>query len=272
MGLDVYLYRYDAPLAEVQAVEAEYDRESNAAWEAVTGGKAYGDCTEAEKEEARTRCDVVKERLGLDECGTSKQKVKIEEPSAKYPDHLFKIGYFRSSYNESGIQRVVENLIGKRPLDYIFEPDDEYEILPDWSACKRRALDVLDELRRATADDSYRVTCVSHNIFTGPEDLPSSEHEAMEIFRAEQKRDSLLRSYSNKNGEFLFGSPMTVVGIIPGKRSAILGPNEVPCVYLVYEGDISSYVQSIEIVIETCDYVLALPAEQQSRMVLHWSA
>ena len=33
--------------------------------------------------------------------------------SVKYPLHLFKIGYFRSSYNTNGYNSVVSDLIGK---------------------------------------------------------------------------------------------------------------------------------------------------------------
>jgi hypothetical protein len=48
----------------------------------------------------------------------------IQQNSKKYPTHYFKVGYFRSSYNEWGLNRVLTKTIGK-DLYYIFEPPDK---------------------------------------------------------------------------------------------------------------------------------------------------
>lgn len=77
--------------------------------------------------------------------------VKIEEiwlNSTKYPSHLFKIHYFRSSYNHTGFNNVVRAATG-RGLYYIFgrQDKDGYRFVPDWAASLRCAKEVLDSYR-----------------------------------------------------------------------------------------------------------------------------
>ena len=95
MGLDVYLYKYE-DFEKVIFAEDEYERLSGEAWR--FGGKKYEELTDDEKDYARERDKVFMLSLGLVGYGESPLKQEVELPSSKYPDHYFKIGYFRSSY------------------------------------------------------------------------------------------------------------------------------------------------------------------------------
>src|SRR3990167_2782902 len=101
MGLNVYLYKC-ADRAEADRVEAEYNQRSEAIW-AEYGD--YNQMTVGQKHEAVQRAEAVKQELGLGDWGQSQLRETIWIDSAKYPDHLFKIGRFVSSYNDSGINR-----------------------------------------------------------------------------------------------------------------------------------------------------------------------
>src|SRR6476619_807072 len=111
MGLDVYLYRYERPAEEIEAEEAEYEAESERIWTEVGGSRKYEELTEAERDEASRRTKAVAAARGLGDWGSHPARVKIEQPSAKYPDHYFKVGYFRSSYNASGIDHILSDRI-----------------------------------------------------------------------------------------------------------------------------------------------------------------
>ena len=61
--------------------------------------------------------------MGLD-VTLYKGSQSMEQPSALHPDHLFQRGYFRSSYNESGINSLLASV--ELPTLYdIFEPDGD---------------------------------------------------------------------------------------------------------------------------------------------------
>jgi len=60
----------------------------------------------------------------------------IEINSTLYPEHLFKIGYFRSSYNSGGINRVA-NRYSLLDLYDIFDPHS-YTFIPDWADAMKK--------------------------------------------------------------------------------------------------------------------------------------
>jgi len=47
MGLDIYLYRYDADIEEINRKEAEYERLSEQQWETLAPGLKYEDIPDA---------------------------------------------------------------------------------------------------------------------------------------------------------------------------------------------------------------------------------
>src|SRR6185295_11284101 len=178
MGLDVYLYRYDVEKAVMDKLEKQYETASNKAWH--FGGKTYEQLTAAEKSQARATNKATALKLGLDKDGEHPGKVKIEIDSALYPDHMFKIGYLRSSYNDEGINRVLRNA-GLHDLSEIFQPGERYAFRPDWDEALARAKYVLDrwQLRQESEESKFFVFEIAPNPFGGAAKPPSDEREAL---------------------------------------------------------------------------------------------
>lgn len=258
MGLDVYLYQYD-DVAAVIAAEAEAERFSEATWSAA--GK-YDALSDEQKDSTRAVIAEHNTALGLDEWGADKtRKHEIKIASAKYPEHMFKIGYFRSSYNGGGINNIARDLIGMT-LDDIFQSGDEYIIAPDWAMAREAAVEFH---RKLAAAPRLRVMTVGPNVFMSSPTASSAD--AISIAQRQLARKSAFGdgAYGNRDGEF-FPKPFPIVAAIPGV--GVLGET---AVHLVYEdAGFDWYLQAAEIVIETIDYVLAQPNPETFR--LHWSS
>jgi hypothetical protein len=74
-------------------------------------------------------------------------------------------------------------------------------------------------------------------------------------------------NYSNAKGNFFPAEPLKVLAVIPGESRYIFSDR--PCLFVIKEGDNDWYIKALEIVIATCDYVLAQPNINQ--YYLHWS-
>lgn len=178
----------------------------------------------------------------------------VEKISKKYPDHMFTLGYFRSSYNDAGTNNVLDQLTGLSMHDAFKRKvilEDEYEFIPDWE----HALKTLKEIHdRLDDSDLFRVTTVS---VEGKQDKPKREDEALEIFRAELGDHEDLYSYTSGKGHFYLDDPQEVYAVIPGTDEHW---KDEPCVYVVWKmKDADWYMQAVEIMIETCEMVLADP-------------
>lgn len=221
MGLDVYLYRYEDYDATIK-LEGEYNRR----------GKLISDAAR----------DALREELGLDEYGEdAKRKHEIEIDSKKYPEHYFKIGYFRSAYNGSGFNSVVPTMVSDGTLSHVFDVTDDYITKPDWNQAKENAVALLGRLTESIeTNGSYRVMDIGGLHKTSVE----SESDALEVFLGEKRKH-------------------TIVALIQGTR---FGRS---CTYCVYEAALEFYTQALEIVIETIDYVLA--QDNVDEYYLHWS-
>lgn len=180
---------------------------------------------------------------------------RITKKSAEYPDHLFTLGYFRSSYSSGGYNNVVTQLT-RMNMYTVFEErvleDDsgefgEYMFVPDWKEARRR----LTVLRKALVNsDRFIVDTVILN-----NQKISSEEDALDLFRQEREKDMGDRSYSNRNGEFSPKKPMRIYGLIKGSTD-VLKKGE-PCVYVVTRmEDIDFYITATDIMIETCDMAI----------------
>jgi hypothetical protein len=263
MGLDIYLYRYN-DFKKTRELEEEYQEVSTKIWEDVG---EYETLTDEQKKETREKCEKYAESLGLGKWGeddNNKEKIEIDHES--YPDHYFKIGYFRSSYNDSGIERILRNFDLPTLYDILGRDDsEEYEFQPNWGESLVRCEEVIESLKKK---NNFRVSHVSGNMFS--ETTVNSEKEAMDIFLNEFEKDNRSfgdSGYSNKHGEFYPKTPLKVFGMIPGKYK-VLG--EMPCTYIIFEGDNEWYIQALEIVRDTIKYVLS--KENQDQYYLHWSS
>ena len=102
----------------------------------------------------------------------------VEFLSRKYPDHLFKIGYFRSSYNESGINYVLESR-GLPTLWTVFDAKPG-EFVPDWEKSLERANYLLTDLKRSLKELPYTVLSIGHSPrdseVKGPNEVLTTNH------------------------------------------------------------------------------------------------
>ena len=229
MGLDVYLKKCKNREA-ARALELQYEAASEKIWEEAGDGKQWEAMTDAEKVAARAACNALKAKLGLNEWGGSHDVITIEQPSHKYPDHLFKIGYFRSSYNGDGFNSVLRNQLGK-DLYWVFDRDgDEYEFQPNWKRVLGRAKELLAELRaHLESNGRFKVMsihCGPFGMEAGRLDLdpPKSDDEALKLFQGQH------REAKPKGGSF-FDPPLKVRALIPGLKGGSAA------VYAVCQGE-----------------------------------
>lgn len=273
MGLDVYLYqsRKDDK-AKLNQAEKEYDEYTSKLW-AETDPMKYDYIPEERKEKIRKLSALMEEKLDLPNLRVLEKQIKIDSPT--YPEHYFKIGYLRSSYNDSGFNKIMRDLIGKDLTD-IFEPDEEYEFTPNWKRALKIATEMLDEAKekvRETGGD--RVLTLHFPAFTKKEDLPKSTQEAAKIYQAQLERKSAFKGgYANAFGEFYLNEPIQIKAMMPGTEEGILSGTR-PCVYLVVHptGDNEGakwYIQALEITIEMIEFVLS--QKNPEEYYLHWSA
>ena len=272
MGLDVYLYRYDNFEATKQA-ETEAAEFLAKAWDV---GVPYDAMTETQKEAARAACKEFYEAKGLDEWGSDekgKRRIEIDYPSS--PDHLFKIGYFRSSYNDSGIDRLMRMAIGET-LGSLFDVSDDYVVQPNWAASLARTKSALERWKAVVAEHgAWSVSRInSPLLFDDRKEGITSADQAMAKFLEVRSRSignaSAMLSFSSSDGDFyLAEKPPVFRGFLYGQAS-LLG-RSAPCIYAVSEfTGIEWYWTALEIVAETCRYVLNAPDPE--RYYLHWSA
>jgi len=259
MGLDIYLKRYDN-FEDTRRREEEHAKFSEKLWEDAGD---YDSLSEEKKEEIRKKDEEFAKSLNLDKWGSDESGVEsIEMNHPDYPDHYFKIGYFRSSYNGSGIERILRNL-GVPTLSEIFDYNGDYYLKPNWELSLIKCEETINEFK---TKGSYRVHHVSENIFKAND--VTSEKQALDIFLGEMGRDHMgdLDSYSNLNGEFYLGKPLQVLAMIPGTYK-IFGGHK--CVYVITSSENQWYIESLEIVRDTVKYVLSQKNKEQ--YYLHWS-
>lgn len=269
MGLDIYLYRYD-DYNKTNELQEEFNRREKEIWDGNDVDEKYNLLTDEQKDDYRNRVKEMALSLGLDEWGDDKNgKENIEIDSEKHPEHMFKIGYFRSSYNEGGIERILKNM-GLPTMKDVFDYDGEYTFQPNWEQALINVKNLIDEFKQKGA---YRVHQVSSNIFQEPTIL--SEKDALKAFLDEMKKDQEANekypekekyNYSSIIGEFSFNEPIKVLAMIPGIHQFF---GDRPCVYVVTESDNTWYIQALEIIQETIEWVLS--KENKEQYYLHWS-
>jgi hypothetical protein len=283
MGLDVYLY-HCPNRAQAKAAEDKVEKFSEEDYEKYCSGEKYTALSETEQDkEYKKHKKRVKEfavSLGCTgEDEVHKDVTQIEKPSKIHPKNYFKIGYFRSSYNDSGINQYFKRL-GLSDLYDIFEPGDEYEFTPDWRLALERVEATITAYKKILEhNDGLDVLKMSYNIFIN-EPSAKSEKEALEKAVAELKRKSPFGAYSNSVGDF-YPEGLDVRGIIMGSETPLLGrKNQVaPCTYIIYKkkekkkhkkGTGDFYLEALEIVQETLEFVLS--QDDPQNYYFHWSS
>lgn len=275
MGLDVYLYKNADYSASMERVR-QYEKRTDALWEELNPK------TKEEKDDVHAKSKAIEVELGLAEYGDNPADISQQDiqVSTVDPEHYFKVGYFRSSYNAGGIENVVESAIGVRPLHAIFEPADEYHVRPDWKSSLTRAKDILAMFEDWVAENGkYSAVKIDFNMFRPKNEFPKSQKEAMDTALRVIKEHHNGGAFSNIDGNFWIPgkdiiepdqkvSALSVVAAIPAIEN---GFGTEPCVYLITENEhgYKWYVNALKIVIETIQFVLAQP--DREHFYFHWS-
>lgn len=279
MGLDVYLYRYEN-LEEYNLLQDRYELEASALWQKVTNGKTlYSEASTEETDRYSLELDFLKSSYGKNEDSDLPGRENIEINSLIHPDHMYKIGYFRSSYNESGLNSKLRTWLGE-DLSSIFNPSEKYIFSPNWSDSKQKARAVLEKLKNYFEESGhYDVIKLQPSLFSQPGSSDvDSDKKALDIFLKEvesrKKSKFSFTDYSNSFGTFSFGEePIKVRGVINGSTDSYVNSfNKRDCFYLIVEGTGEGrmwYLNALDVVVETCDYVLA--KSDPEKYYLHWS-
>ena len=237
MGLDIYLKKYK-DFDETRKKEKEYEEKAESNWE--KDGLKYDDLSDEDRDSIREENLKLAESMGLDKYGSDESSVEsIEHDHPKYKDHIFKIGYFRSSYNGSGINRQFSNM-GLPTLQEMFEVDrEDYYVRPNWDKAMANVNTAIEKYTDMMANNKIvRVSCSSFNEFMDPSECKVVDEEsALKVFYEQQDRynkgDKSFGSWSSRDGEFYMDSPLQVMGIIPGTKSSFLSKGDSQCTYIV---------------------------------------
>lgn len=198
----------------------------------------------------------------------------FEAPSTNYPDHGCNLGYFRSSYNGSGFNNIISNMLNVPGFYHLFntgDPDEDFQ--PNWAEVRERCMDLLMKFNtRVTADGglirTFHVGVNPYeNLTTFLERCPKSGADAIALLRRElaEKKNGSFKSYTNRDGDFHLDG-LTIVAAVPGASEiGSLG------VWLVYRSTADYYRQTIEILMEACERILAMPPAEQKKIRVIWS-
>lgn len=301
MGLDVTLCKHPDYAAYKRYEERKEKAHNKIHTECSLDGKKKLD--DGEYDKYRKACDKWDEEHPPKP--NEVDPVRIENNSKVYPDHMYKIGYLRSSYNDGGINSVLRNTIDL-DLYYIFHvpgrgPEGDYHIAVDWDASLARAIDVRDRFAKYCEENGgYSVRRIALNVLSPPNAIVKDERDAMRVFNENMSKHKKrlaeiaakgekpnphwdTGNYSNIHGDFHLTEPMRVVAHITGIEENVIaklkgaGNAMMPCTYAIYEGfkekpedrHYEWYQRALEITVELCEFVIAQPDRDQYRLA--WS-
>lgn len=260
MGLDIYLTRFEN-FDEAQRLVELVKSLTTAVWNDTT----------LDSDAKWTKDKAIRAEYGFSEYNPP-GVTSIRLDSEIRPDHYFKVGYFRSSYNDSGIENICRQNFGVPALGSIFLARNDYHVWPNWEEAKIRALELADRFdsaqRRGRNLVAFHVT--SRN---GKE--CNSVDLAIRLVNEQLDRESPFdkdSGYWNQHGFFSPKKPLEVVAVLPSDYS--LGAFDHALgrqggAWIVTRANFSWYSDALRIVAETCDYVLSKPDPE--KYCLRWS-
>jgi hypothetical protein len=279
---------------KVRALEAKANDYRGTTWEERdSASKKVRELTGHDKfyDAYRAAEEIIQKEMGVGKYGEDLTKKSIETTSALHPDHYFKVGYWRSSHNGSGFDHVVGDQCGWRLENIAFGPEgfvesEGYDRVLDWSAALERSGQAKAAYSAVIAEEA--VSCSEHTPFYMPDrKFPRSQKEAIEIYRqtvSEQKdrkpfpgeEDSKANWFSNGSGDYYLGEPAKLVALLPGEGFMMnpQGGFKGPTMYAIFQTDKEGsqwYLDAIEIIEETIQYVLDQPEEERSKYRMYWS-
>lgn len=269
MGLDVYLY-HNPDFINSRAKENLVEEFYNKIWQEAG---PYHTISQRQKEEIKGRTTkFAEEHECTEEYGGHKYTTQIRKKSELYPEHLFQVGYFRSSYNSGGFNNIMSTYGLATLYDLFPHSDREGYFVPDWKSSldmARVALVKLENTMGSTAGENS-VMFVGMNMFLSPDSYPKDKATAMSVFLENMGKDTFGGDYSNAAGQFIKDG-INVVAVLPGFDG--WGS---PGVYLFSKNKkeegapLQFYYEALRIVVETIEYVLSKP--DPHNYYFSWSA
>lgn len=168
---------------------------------------------------------------------------EVEHNSTMYPDHLWKIGYFRSSYNSSGINFLLENLNLPRLNDILgIYSECEYHKI-DWKTVWKNAHKVKEDLQIKALPNGYKLV----HVINIKSNNPYEEARAC----IEDLQDLKTGVYMTKGGT-VFGFNYKLLAVI-GEFLLVEDLDHKD------ENAFDFYIECLDILIETCEFVMSQP-------------
>jgi len=277
MGLDIYLHQYIASFEEIEAFYTKVRLDIDAMEEEIGRGRPFQDFTDEEKSEYFTRREQIRVRHGCSANGDLPVSMEkdITEKSKKHPDAYSNIGYIRSSYNPSGYDECCRRVLGNGGLTEIFDATGQWVFQPNWELSLGRALHHVTLWKGLATKPCFDVIESRHDLeaavqIRSAKDAITLFTEKHDQYRFEEMQGHRsMSSYQNSHGIFRMKEPLQIMGVVHG--ITISEGEETPMAYLVYRSENMHQrsLQTAEIVVEMCEYVLAQPQPEQ--FYLLWS-
>lgn len=281
MGLDVFLHRCtNLPLyterkrAMEAAVEKHWDDNfgpgpynSSAAW-----GERKREIGEARYKEIQAEANAIELAFEeeLDDLGIEFEDIEMK--STLFPNHMFEIGYYRSSYNDSGINSHMYDR-GLPSLYEIFPTDNdtgEY-VQPDWAQSLETVTDAVLRYEEYLKNNPLsKVKAVVQHIYSeevlgwsGSGRMGMKRYE--EVINSDAYQSAVKGKYDyTSRDSVVFTKPVTLYAMFLYKNAVV---------YIVNadnndEGE-DWYLKALKIVKESIEYVLA--QENPEQFCFTWS-
>lgn len=260
MGLDVYLAQCEDRENEI-AKQDEALAIVNKLYEVDN----YENLSDEKKDEISEKAKEIRASLGLDIYGSSTKIKDVKINSNMFPEHMFKVGYFRSSYNGAGTNSVLKKRIGYDMYDIFGYSEDVYYFVPNWDESLVRVENAISDMNQFLNSEIGKYDSIEVSGMT----CAKNENEALEIFKEQLNKKSEY-NYSCRNGNFFLAEPITVVGFIQGGDGFFGSKKSFLITKKKETTEKDWYLQALEIMRETIQYVLAQPNKEH--YFFKWSA
>jgi len=255
MGLDVSLYKCPANLRGVEdQKEEEYNKHSEEIWEKHLDGRKYNELSEDEKKVIKAETEELALGLGLKKDGGSTVRERVEIVSKIHPEHQFKIGYLRSSYNGAGLNSVLRELEIPDLFEIFAVVNEGYFVEVDWDASLERITEALEKFQMFLNSPEAKYEVIELSFFTESQEKETRK-DTLEKFMSIINDKTSFSNFSHKSGHyFLDGVNIKAVRLLPsGGR---LGISTVHLVADSKEENYFWYKEALEVTQEMIEYVL----------------
>lgn len=190
----------------------------------------------------------------------NKTQGSTEQPELLDQSHLFRNDYLRSSYNSGGFNSVVDGILNKGGLWYIFEPCGDLEsgrVTPSdaqLQLARKRAEEIHQQLQ--DADPTYSTFVAFNTWKDDDETYVSDTHSAVEKFHETMENHAAgpfgNASFQNGDGKF-YPQGLNIKAAIIG-----FGTLAQKGVWLIHDIDLDWYIEAARRTIVFIDTALSM--------------